>query len=124
MALKLYGIVEYTDAYLAVFINAGLLATTSERGLISLWKLQTVNGSTAAIANTQFSIDALLRGHEGHIHHLAGSDTWSALVSCGEDGTAIIWDMNRKRFLHRLLVQPKEPVKSAAISESEVRYHA
>ncbi|KAJ9116880.1 hypothetical protein QFC22_004537 [Naganishia vaughanmartiniae] len=78
-----------------------------------------LNGSTAAIANTQFTIDALLRGHEGRIHHLAGSDTWSALVSCGDDGTAIVWDMNRKRFLHRLLVYPEEPIKCAAISETE-----
>ncbi|KAJ9113849.1 hypothetical protein QFC19_000042 [Naganishia cerealis] len=118
---RLYGIVEYTDACLAVFVNAHLLATTSERGLISLWKLEAANGSLAAIANTQFTIDALLRGHEGRLHHLEASDTWSTLVSCGEDGTAIVWDMNRKRFLHRLLVQPEEPVKCAAISESEVR---
>lgn len=104
-----------------MFINAGLLATTSDRGLISLWKVQAINGSIAATSNTQFTIDALLRGHEGRIHHLAASDTWSALVSCGDDGTAIVWDMNRKRFLHRLLVQPEEPVKCAAISETEVR---
>lgn len=82
--------------------------------------MQAPNGSVSAIAVTEFAIDALLRGHEGPVNHLAASDTWSTLVSCGNDGMAVIWDMNRKRFLHRLLVEPEEPVRFATINESEV----
>ena len=72
------------------------------------------------MAETHFDIDTLLRGHEGRVNYLAASDTWSTLVSCGNDGMAVVWDMNRKRFLHRLLVEPEEPVRFAAINESEV----
>jgi WD40 repeat protein len=117
---QLTGIIEYTDATTAVFVNSKLLATASSRGVLSLWKIQTPNGSVAPIAVTEFAIDALLRGHEGSVNHLAASDTWSTLVSCGNDGMAVVWDMNRKRFLHRLLVEPEEPVRFATINESEV----
>lgn len=72
------------------------------------------------MADTHFDIDTLLRGHEARVNYLAASDTWSTLVSCGNDGMAVVWDMNRKRFLHRLLVEPEEPVRFAAINESEV----
>lgn len=89
-------------------------------GVISLWKIEATNASTAPMANTLFNIDALLRGHEGQVNYLTASDTWSTLVSCGNEGMAVVWDMNRKRFLHRLLVEPEEPVRFAAINESEV----
>lgn len=82
--------------------------------------MQAPNGSISAFAATEFVIDAVLRGHEGPVNHLAASDTWSTLVSCGNDSMAVVWDMNRKRFLHRLLVEPEEPVRFATINESEV----
>ncbi|GHJ86512.1 hypothetical protein NliqN6_2914 [Naganishia liquefaciens] len=116
---RLTGIIEYTDAKTAVFVNSKLLATASERGVISLWKMQTPTGSISALSATEFAIDAVLRGHQGSVNHLAASDIWSTLVSCGNDGMAVVWDMNRKRFLHRLLVEPEEPVWFATIDESE-----
>jgi WD40 repeat protein len=114
------GIVENSDAEVATFVNSTLLATASQTGVISLWKISATNASTSPMADTHFNIDALLRGHEGRVNSLAASDTWSTLVSCGNEGMAVVWDMNRKRFLHRLLVEPEEPVRFAAINESEV----
>jgi WD40 repeat protein len=119
-SMQLTGIIENTDASVAVFVNPTLLAAANRTGIISLWKIQATNASVAPMANTQFNIDALLRGHQGEVNSMATSDTWSTLVSCGNEGMAVIWDMNRKRFLHRVLVEPEEPVRYAAINESEV----
>jgi hypothetical protein len=42
------------------------------------------------------------------------------LVSTSEDGSAIIWDTNRFRFLRKLVVQPGEAIRSAAVDDASV----
>ena len=43
-----------------------------------------------------------LRGHASAITALRVSRAWSIIVTGAQDGTAIIWDLNRMRLVHRL----------------------
>lgn len=111
-------IAESTDVEQAVFVSNSQFATASSLGVITIWKAMLPN-PTFLTEGAHLSIDTILRGHRRRVTHLTASDAWSILVSSSEDGTAIVWDMNRLRFLRLLSVFPAEPVLRATIAESE-----
>ncbi len=112
-------VAECTPVERATFITSNLLATAAPSGAITLWRV-TLPATTYLMEGAKFIQETTLRSHELRVNHLAASEAWSLLVSSSDDGTAVIWDMNRTRYLHTLKVEPKEPVLFAAINESNV----
>ncbi len=103
----------------ACFVSANHLATASPSGTISLWRVNLASPSYLS-EGSKFVLETTLRCHELRINHLVASEAWSLLVSSSDDGTAVVWDMNRTRYLHTLRVEPKEAVLAAAVHEFNV----
>lgn len=115
-------VAECTPVDRATFITSNLLATAAPSGAITLWRV-TLPAATYLMEGAKFIQETTLRCHELKVNHLAASEAWSLLVSSSDDGTAVVWDMNRTRHLHTLKVDPKEPVLFAAVSEANVSLH-
>lgn len=117
-SIKVACVVDSVEVDQAVFVSNAQFATASSAGIVTIWKT-TLPNSTFLTDGSKLSVDAVLRGHRRKVNHMAASDAWSILVSASDDGTAIVWDLNRLRFLRRLVVDPPEPVLRVAIAESE-----
>ncbi|XP_064622032.1 lysosomal-trafficking regulator-like isoform X2 [Lineus longissimus] len=58
-----------------------------------------------------------LYGHSGSVTALVVSKPFSILVSTGEDGTCIIWDLNRLSYV-RSITDHKTPIRQVCISDT------
>ncbi|KAM0748128.1 beach-domain-containing protein [Meredithblackwellia eburnea MCA 4105] len=86
------------------FVSAGCFAdsktfvTASTDTTVSLWKWKWRSGGKEG----HFQQLDCLRGHSDQVSCVAASRAFSIVVSGSDDRTAIIWDLNRKRFVHQL----------------------
>jgi WD40 repeat protein len=112
-------IAECSPADRAIFVTNHLLATAAPSGVIELWRVH-LSANFYLHEGSKFSLETTLRTHELKVNEITASEAWSLLVSCSDDGTAVVWDMNRTRYLHTLRVEPREPVLFAAINEANV----
>jgi WD40 repeat protein len=80
--------------------------------MISFWKIKSYR-------NVKPELLATLRGHSDKVLCLSASRSYSILVSGSEDGTAIIWDINRKLYIKSLFGH-NGPVFLTAINEKTV----
>lgn len=113
-------IAEQSPAVEAVFVSASQFVTASPEGVLKVWRIKGGISTSVWTDASKMVPVAVLRGHEDTANHLCASAAWSVLVSCSEDGSAIVWDTNKFRFIRRLVVEPSEPVRAAAVDDATV----
>ena len=79
----------------AVLADENILLTGSEDTTVCVWQVRF--GKTFEI-----QLKECLRGHSEKITTLAFSKSFSIVVSGSEDGTAIVWDLNRLKYVRQL----------------------
>ncbi|AMV33191.1 Regulatory protein BlaR1 [Pirellula sp. SH-Sr6A] len=65
-----------------------MLATGDDQGRIKLWPLDNANASPIACAH-----------HDSRIHSLEFRSTNDEILSCGEDGQVIVWDIKKTKII-------------------------
>lgn len=98
----------------AVFPDPETLATGSHDSKVRLWRL-------THREQTNFSLLYILTGHKESVMCVAASRAWSLIVSGGEDGCAMLWELNRAQYVRA--IDHGAPVHLAAINESTVSYY-
>eukprot|EP00842_Homolaphlyctis_polyrhiza_P006791 jgi/Hompol1/7112/HPOL_000655-RA len=93
----------------AAFLNQSLLVTGGSDMCVCIWELTTTK-------RPDLSLVACMRGHRKKVLCLAVSRSYSIIVSGGEDGIGIIWDINRQQYV-RSLTGNEGPVTSVAVHE-------
>ncbi|WVR06613.1 hypothetical protein IAU60_003645 [Kwoniella sp. DSM 27419] len=116
--VKLIHLVEGIYVADAIFASPTLLITVSGHGVLTAWRM-TIKGSGYRRGDVSLQREATLRGHVGKITCLAANTSWSLLVSGSEDGTAMVWDSNRLRYVRTLQTGRKEPIKFCQINEAD-----
>lgn len=79
----------------AVFTDENTLLTGSEDTTVCVWQVRF--GKTFEI-----QLKECLRGHSGRVTTLAFSKSFSVIVSGSDDRTAIVWDLNRLKYVRQL----------------------
>ena len=79
----------------AVFADETTLITGSDDTTVCVWQVRI--GKTFEI-----QLKECLRGHSGRVTTLAFSKSFSVIVSGAEDGRAIVWDLNRLKYVRQL----------------------
>lgn len=120
MVFQVTSVAEQCPATAAAFIDSQQLATASAEGVITIWHIRNPIGSTAVAEKSRLTAETTLRGHDDIVTGFVSSSAWSVLVSTSHDGSAIVWDMNRMRFIRRIVVEPEEPIRGATIDDSTV----
>ena len=95
---RLFGLAENLHCLritCAVFTDDSTLITGSEDTTVCVWQVRI--GKTFEI-----QLKECLRGHSGRITSLAFSKSFSVIVSGSEDGSAIVWDLNRLKYVRQL----------------------
>ena len=105
-------IIEHVAPTCAAFADQDTLVTGSADNIVRVWRVshgQAVPsgfvGSSARYrkhATSMLSMAYLLRGHSQCVTCITTSRAWSAIVSGSEDGSAIIWDLNRGSYRHTI----------------------
>ncbi|KAL7420576.1 Beige protein-like 1 [Cryptotrichosporon argae] len=115
---RLVCIVEGIQATHAVFAAPTLLVTVAPSGIVTAWRIG-IKGSGSKRGDVTLQREATLRGHTRPVTCLAVSEAWSLLVTGSEDGTALVWDMNRLRYIRTLQTPSGEPIKYTAVHEAD-----
>lgn len=84
---------------------------------VRLWKLVRSYGVPLRVV-----VSHVMRGHKESVTCVAASRTWSIVVSGSEDGSAIVWDLNRGTYVASIWHGDSErhEVHLVAINESTV----
>jgi WD40 repeat protein len=91
-----------------VFSDGHTLITGGFDNLVLLWRvLRNVpvpprSSSSSSGTSTRLKLSHLMRGHSAPITCVCASKAWSVLVSGSEDGSAIMWDLNRATYVRSL----------------------
>lgn len=95
-----------------VFVTNDVFVTGGNDGIVCLWSLTLARPPKVEQLGT-------FRGHIQKVVHLAVSKSFSTIVSCGLDSFAILWDLNRKKYV-RSLNGHEGPVVCCAINDQTV----
>lgn len=86
--------------------------------MLRMWRLSRKDGSTT-LAQTH-----MLRAHSANVVCVTACRAWSIIVSGSEDGTAIVWDLNRAVYVntinHREDDKDNAAVHCVAVNDSTV----
>ena len=113
---------EFVSCTCGTFVDSDLFISGSSDTILRIWRMYRKDG-TVTMSETH-----MLRGHSGSVSCVAACRAWSIIVSGSEDGTAIIWDLNRAVYAntihHRDLedVEESTGVHCVAINDSTVSY--
>jgi WD40 repeat protein len=113
-------VAEQSPAVEAVFVSATRFVTATPEGVLKVWRIKGGSAVSVWTDTSRMMPIAVLRGHEDVVNRLTASSAWSVLISSSEDGSAIVWDTNRFKFVRRLVVEPSEPVRFAAVDDATV----
>ncbi|KAM0788066.1 hypothetical protein ACM66B_001237 [Microbotryomycetes sp. NB124-2] len=86
----------------ATFADSRTFVTGSTDTTVSLWKFKWRGQGRSSSDGGQFQQMECLRGHTARVTCVAASRSFSVVVSGSSDETAIIWDLNRRKFMHHL----------------------
>ncbi|SCV71197.1 BQ2448_2785 [Microbotryum intermedium] len=103
---------EFVSA--ACFADVRTFVTASTDTNVSLWRWRWKHHQRGEV---QFQQVECLRGHSDQVVCLAASRPYSIVVSGSDDMTAIIWDLNRQRFV-RVLEGHEGRVQLVTISDT------
>ncbi|GJJ12773.1 hypothetical protein Clacol_007018 [Clathrus columnatus] len=93
----------------AVFPDQDSLVTGSTDSKVRVWKV-------THREHTTLSLSYILTGHRGRIISITASRAWSLIVSGGEDGLVMLWELNRAQYVRS--ITHNSPVSFVAINES------
>ncbi|KAG0697567.1 hypothetical protein DFH29DRAFT_1003625 [Suillus ampliporus] len=104
--------IEHVAPSCAAFADQNTLVTGSDDNIVRVWRVNHgqmapsgfvgASGRSRRHASSTLSMTHLLRGHSQRVACIATSRTWSVIVSGSEDGSAIIWDLNRGSYRHSI----------------------
>ena len=114
-------------------IQAGQLFNTMKDDLpallaITAFDINAANGGIDTDPSIYFALSTIskdesaLRSHEDAVRSIAISKNGKTLFSCGDDGKALMWDMNdpgKAPVQLDLFMQKNEPLRAIAISQDE-----
>ncbi|KAG1810733.1 hypothetical protein EV424DRAFT_1422048 [Suillus variegatus] len=109
---KVTQVIEQVALTCAAFADQDTLATGSGDNIVRVWRVNQgqvapsgfvgASGRSRRHASSTLSMTHLLRGHTERVACIATSRTWSVIVSGSEDGSAIVWDLNRGSYRHSI----------------------
>lgn len=109
---KVTQVIEQVALTCAAFADRDTLATGSGDNIVRVWRVNQgqvapsgfvgASGRSRRHASSTLSMTHLLRGHTERVACIATSRTWSVIVSGSEDGSAIVWDLNRGSYRHSI----------------------
>ena len=91
--------------------SGSVVYTGGEDGLVGVWE------SAKPRKAREFTLLGVLAGHVGAVSCLALSRSFSVFVSGSMDGTAIVWDLNRRSYVLEL-PDHDGPVREVAINHA------
>lgn len=94
-------VVEAVSCICIAFVDSDHFLTGSSDSMLRLWQINRKDSKTS-ISRTH-----LLRAHEAGVLCVATCRSWSIAVSGSEDGTAVIWDLNRAVYVRSIVHKPK-----------------
>ncbi|KAG2135261.1 hypothetical protein DEU56DRAFT_888131 [Suillus clintonianus] len=104
--------IEQVAPLCAAFADQDTLVTGSGDNIVRVWRVNQGQAAPAGFVgasgryrkhgSSTLSMTHLLRGHSQRVACIATSRTWSVIVSGSEDGSAIIWDLNRGSYRHSI----------------------
>jgi len=109
--LQLIQCYEAASCTCATFPDPDTLVTGSRDCKVRLWKL-------IREEKTSFTLSYILNGHRQRVLCVVASRAWSLVVSGSEDGSAMLWELNRAQYVRS--IEHESPVYLAAINESTV----
>ncbi|KAG1855169.1 hypothetical protein DFJ58DRAFT_716258 [Suillus subalutaceus] len=105
-------VIEQAALACAAFADQDTLVTGSGDNIVRVWRVNQgqvapsgfvgASGRSRRHASSTLSMTHLLRGHTQRVVCIATSRTWSVIVSGSEDGSAIVWDLNRGSYRHSI----------------------
>ncbi|KIK43894.1 hypothetical protein CY34DRAFT_788831 [Suillus luteus UH-Slu-Lm8-n1] len=105
-------VIEQVAPTCAAFADQDTLVTGSGDNAVRVWRVNQgqvapsgfvgAPGRSRRHASSTLSMTHLLRGHTHCVTCIATSRTWSVIVSGSEDGSAIVWDLNRGSYRHSI----------------------
>ncbi|KAG1874893.1 beach-domain-containing protein [Suillus subluteus] len=105
-------VIEQVAPACAAFADQATLVTGSGDNIVRVWRVNQgqvaplgfvgASGRSRRHASSTLSMTHLLRGHTQRVVCIATSRTWSVIVSGSEDGSAIVWDLNRGSYRHSI----------------------
>ncbi|KAI0029515.1 beach-domain-containing protein [Vararia minispora EC-137] len=105
--------VEGEDCTCAVFPDSENLVTGSRDFIVRLWRV-----SRSSHGSTRISLTHLMRVHSAEVVCVAASRPWSVVVSGSSDGSAVIWDLNRAKYIRSIWHGEGAEVHLVAINDS------
>lgn len=120
--------IEATCCSCAAFADATTLVTGSFDHMVRLWSLKSssnVHGPQRSnIRTSRLTLTHILRAHTASVSCVAASRTWSLVVSGAQDGTAVLWDLNRGVYVRSIThgTDANAAVHLVSINESTVSY--
>ncbi|KIJ42154.1 hypothetical protein M422DRAFT_209006 [Sphaerobolus stellatus SS14] len=106
---KLIQCYEFSSCSSATFADSDTLITGSNDCKVRIWRLSRKE-------QTSFSLSYILNGHREKVFCVVASRAWSLIVSGSEDGSAMLWELNRAQYVRA--IHHGSPVHLAAINES------
>lgn len=118
LTAQLAQVVEATPVTCCDFVDQNILVAGLEDTTVSIWRL------IAALKPGEVSLrrSQVMRGHSKPATCISTSRAWSMVVTGSNDCTAIIWDLNRGRYVRSIVLG--NPVTVCSIQESSVRMGA
>jgi beige protein homolog 1 len=95
---RFYGLAENLHSMpitCVVFVDENMLLTGSEDTTVCVWQIRFGKAF-------EIQLKECLRGHSAPVTSLAFSKSFSVIVSGSEDGRAIVWDLNRLKYVRQL----------------------
>lgn len=92
------------------FVDSKTLITAGEDCVIAVHSIQTSSGKPV-----EMTLKSSLFGHRTPVRTIAVSKAFSTFVSVSEEGQALLWDINRLKFIRKLPLT--RPIQCARIND-------
>ncbi|KAG2346496.1 beach-domain-containing protein [Suillus weaverae] len=109
---KVTQVIEQVAPACAAVADQDTLVTGSGDNIVRVWRVNHgqvapsgfvgASGRPRRHTSSTLAMTHLLRGHTQRVGCIATSRTWSVIVSGSEDGSAIVWDLNRGSYRHSI----------------------
>lgn len=110
--IQLSQVVEAVFVTCCDFPDSDFVVTGLEDTTVCIWRIDRRE-------SVALNLSTVMRGHERPATCISTSRSWSMIVTGSKDCSAIIWDLNRGRFVRR--IKHGSEILSCAIQESSVR---